>query len=141
MVSYNSLSLVFCLVLLICMMTLTHTSDVDAASSNLNALSEDKRTFFVGSRYGRSPQYHESKSRRFSIAPRSDRFFLGSRYGKRAYELAQPAFEQSSLEKSNSPFTMSCIYTGIKNFYRCSEADDINDVLNQISSEENPTTN
>ncbi|XP_055836959.1 RYamide neuropeptides [Episyrphus balteatus] len=141
MVSCNSLSLALGLILTICMMTLTHSSDADASSLSLNALNEDKRTFFVGSRYGRSPQYHESKTRRFSIAPRSDRFFLGSRYGKRSDELAQPAFEQTSLDKSKTPFMMSCIYTGIKNFYRCSNSDEINDVINQLSAEENQTTN
>ncbi|KAH8261541.1 hypothetical protein KR044_010908, partial [Drosophila immigrans] len=86
-----------------------------------------------------------SKARRLIIVPRNDRFFLGSRYGKRSDEYLSP-YEQSSLsldlnkaalrdsvengvdnEKAGQSrtrlapgMTMSCVYTGINNFYRCS---------------------
>ncbi|EDW61227.1 uncharacterized protein RYa [Drosophila virilis] len=88
-----------------------------------------------------------SKTRRLIIVPRNDRFFLGSRYGKRSDEYLSP-YEQNSLglglgkgslreaeprsvesdEKPSSiartspimTMTMSCVYTGISNFYRCS---------------------
>lgn len=90
-----------------------------------------------------------SKTRRLIIVPRNDRFFLGSRYGKRSDEYLSP-YEQNSLglglgkaslreperelEASNEKpssrarttpvltMTMSCVYTGISNFYRCSNA-------------------
>ncbi|KAH8355042.1 hypothetical protein KR093_004228, partial [Drosophila rubida] len=86
-----------------------------------------------------------SKTRRLIIVPRNDRFFLGSRYGKRSDEYLSP-YEQSNLsldlnkaalrdsvengmdnEKAGQSrtrlapgMTMSCVYTGISNFYRCS---------------------
>lgn len=84
-----------------------------------------------------------SKTRRLIIVPRNDRFFLGSRYGKRSDEYLSP-YEQSSLglgmnkasvqdadrsiamaentEQENAGariYTMSCVFTGISNFYRC----------------------
>ncbi|XP_033149007.1 RYamide neuropeptides isoform X2 [Drosophila busckii] len=87
-----------------------------------------------------------SKTRRLIIVPRNDRFFLGSRYGKRSNEYLSP-YEQSSLgldsinasprystssdtkesKTRTEPIptemtmtTISCTYTGISNFYRCS---------------------
>ncbi|KAH8413810.1 hypothetical protein KR222_008724, partial [Zaprionus bogoriensis] len=92
-----------------------------------------------------------SKTRRLIIVPRNDRFFLGSRYGKRSDEYLSP-YEQNSLglgmnkaadlesdhsmetvealEEENvraraftgASMTMSCVFTGISNFYRCSKA-------------------
>lgn len=84
-----------------------------------------------------------SKTRRLIIVPRNDRFFLGSRYGKRSDEYLSP-YEQSSLglgmnkasvqdadrsmdtaENTEQETgrarttTMSCVFTGISNFYRC----------------------
>ncbi|XP_017865523.1 PREDICTED: uncharacterized protein LOC108615509 [Drosophila arizonae] len=102
-------------------------------------------SFFVGSRYGRSSGngavsngMGTSKTRRLIIVPRNDRFFLGSRYGKRSDEYLSP-YEQNSLglglakaerepneasneKPSSRARTMSCVYTGISNFYRCSNA-------------------
>ena len=84
--------------------------------------------------------FGSSKTRRLNVVPRNDRFFLGSRYGKRAGEYMSPyeqdlmssiAADSSSAnndnlqnmsqkgESSNAPFMMSCIYTGLKNYYRC----------------------
>ncbi|XP_034102815.1 uncharacterized protein LOC132793133 [Drosophila nasuta] len=97
-----------------------------------------------------------SKTRRLIIVPRNDRFFLGSRYGKRSDEYLSP-YEQSSLsldlnkaalrdsvengmdnEKPGPSrtrlapgTTMSCVYTGIGNFYRCSSADELNNIMNR----------
>lgn len=103
-----------------------------------------------------------SKSRRLIIVPRNDRFFLGSRYGKRSDEYLSP-YEQSSLnlglnkaslrdaersvetggdnDKGSSvttkaqamSMTMSCVYTGIRDFYRCSKvnANEFNNIMNR----------
>ncbi|KAL7737629.1 hypothetical protein ACLKA6_007737 [Drosophila palustris] len=102
-----------------------------------------------------------SKSRRLIIVPRNDRFFLGSRYGKRSDEYLSP-YEQSSLslglnkaersvetggdndkgisssgrpriQAQAMPMTMSCVYTGLRDFYRCSNAntDELNNIMNR----------
>ncbi|SPP75975.1 Hypothetical predicted protein [Drosophila guanche] len=102
---------------------------------------QKRPAFFVGSRYGRSSgndvdgggasSVGSSKTRRLIIVPRNDRFFLGSRYGKRNGEFLSP-YEQNSLDSLRDKekqttntdsrlrtSLMSCVYTGITNYYRC----------------------
>lgn len=77
----------------------------------------DKRTFFVGSRYGRSqsdPMNMESKSSGVRIVPRNDRYFFGSRYGKRSMLPPLMSDDQSQAQ-------LQCFYTGIANLFRCVE--------------------
>ncbi|XP_046810057.1 uncharacterized protein LOC111687641 [Lucilia cuprina] len=112
-----------------------------------DALTLHKRpSFFVGSRYGRSGSssssgsalFATSKTRRLNVVPRNDRFFLSSRYGKRAeistgtqlsnkpipeqQQQQQQQFDDVLQQQSSSlpPYAyMSCIYTGLQNYYRC----------------------
>ncbi|EDW72085.1 uncharacterized protein Dwil_GK10755 [Drosophila willistoni] len=124
---------------------------------------QKRPAFFVGSRYGRSSGspasapagVGSSKSRRLIIVPRNDRFFLGSRYGKRNGEYLSP-YEQDSLgralEAKDSPresnqhnpgdsrprpgAIMSCVYTGIGNYFRCSNANnELNNIMNSSIDE------
>ncbi|XP_011291442.1 uncharacterized protein LOC101891749 isoform X2 [Musca domestica] len=97
-----------------------------------------------------SGAYAPSKTRRLNVVPRNDRFFLGSRYGKRA-EIStgtqlsnKPAAVAAAAAKplmlmnneysaegegdaaaggASTPY-MSCVYTGLQNFYRCNSIDD-----------------
>ncbi|XP_022218354.1 uncharacterized protein LOC111071364 [Drosophila obscura] len=123
---------------------------------------QKRPAFFVGSRYGRSSgnavtsggatSLGSSKTRRLIIVPRNDRFFLGSRYGKRNGEYLSP-YEQNSLSlalskdssqdeeqqttNTNSrlrPSLMSCVYTGISNYYRCKDNDHHSDVGESLDS-------
>lgn len=77
-------------------------------------------SFFVGSRYGRS-QYGPQVMRNLNVVPRNDRFFLGSRYGKRSDEYMQDVVdpEPSRDTRLQSGSMMTCMYTGVKDFYRC----------------------
>ncbi|XP_017149299.1 uncharacterized protein LOC108160063 isoform X1 [Drosophila miranda] len=128
---------------------------------------QKRPAFFVGSRYGRSSgntvtgggatSVGSSKTRRLIIVPRNDRFFLGSRYGKRNGEYLSP-YEQNSLslalskdssqdveqQTSNTnsrlrPSLMSCVYTGISNYYRCKGSDHhsaVDEILDSTSMAE-----
>ncbi|XP_037813134.1 uncharacterized protein LOC119604527 isoform X2 [Lucilia sericata] len=117
-----------------------------------DALTLHKRpSFFVGSRYGRSGSssssgsslFATSKTRRLNVVPRNDRFFLSSRYGKRAeistgtqlsnkpipeqqQHQQQQQFDDVLQQQSSSlpPYAyMSCVYTGLQNYYRCNSID------------------
>lgn len=83
----------------------------------------DKRTFFVGSRYGRSQSdlmNMDGKSSSVRIVPRNDRYFFGSRYGKRSMmPVVMPIASAGPIEDQNQ--SMSCFYTGIANLFRCVE--------------------
>ncbi|XP_062542597.1 RYamide neuropeptides-like [Armigeres subalbatus] len=80
---------------------------------NLN----DKRPFFVGSRYGRSHVYGGKDLRQVNVVPRNDRFFLGSRYGKRSDPLSK---EIETDNNNGAELTyLACLHTGISNLYRC----------------------
>ena len=76
----------------------------------------------MGSRYGRSQYYGPQSQRNVNVVPRNDRFFLGSRYGKRSDELMldmvdpEPSRDLKILPAGG---VMRCIYTGVKDFYRC----------------------
>ncbi|XP_073844281.1 RYamide isoform X2 [Musca autumnalis] len=94
-----------------------------------------------------SGAYAPSKTRRLNVVPRNDRFFLGSRYGKRAEistgtqlsnkpapsAAAKPMMlinnpdyngdDEPASGGSTTPY-MSCVYTGLQNFYRCNSIDD-----------------
>ncbi|BFG03112.1 uncharacterized protein DMAD_02446 [Drosophila madeirensis] len=123
---------------------------------------QKRPAFFVGSRYGRSSgndvngggasSLGSSKTRRLIIVPRNDRFFLGSRYGKRNGEFLSP-YEQNSLNLALSKDSlrdkeqqttntdsrlrtslMSCVYTGITNYYRCKGNDLHSDVEESLDS-------
>ncbi|EAT36199.1 AAEL011702-PA [Aedes aegypti] len=80
---------------------------------NLN----DKRPFFVGSRYGRSHVYGGKDLRQVNVVPRNDRFFLGSRYGKRSDTLTK---EIETDNNNGAELTyLACLHTGVSNLYRC----------------------
>uniref|UniRef100_A0A1I8QA25 Uncharacterized protein n=1 Tax=Stomoxys calcitrans TaxID=35570 RepID=A0A1I8QA25_STOCA len=146
------LLLTFCFMLVHC--TSLEPSDQfldNPTDGKSDLLTMQKRpSFFVGSRYGRSSggaasssggsAYAPSKTRRLNVVPRNDRFFLGSRYGKRAeistgtqlsnkpgpQIFANDNFSGDTSESgvASSPFYMSCVYTGLQNFYRCDSIDD-----------------
>lgn len=106
------------------------------------ATGNKRASFFVGSRYGRS-YYGNSKSGRVNVAPRNDRFFLGSRYGKRNNEYipATDAEQQDSNSVLTSSthakfFTMSCVHTGFKNFFRCNSVNDIDNYIQRLTNDE-----
>ncbi|XP_029735158.1 uncharacterized protein LOC109403684 isoform X1 [Aedes albopictus] len=77
----------------------------------------DKRPFFVGSRYGRSHVYGGKDLRQVNVVPRNDRFFLGSRYGKRSDTLTK---EIETDNNNGAELTyLACLHTGVSNLYRC----------------------
>ncbi|XP_055607679.1 RYamide neuropeptides [Uranotaenia lowii] len=104
------------------LMLLVHVCDADPALET-NGLyggddkhSNDKRPFFVGSRYGRSHVYGKDL-RQVNVVPRNDRFFLGSRYGKRA----DPLNKEIETDNNNGAELtyLACLHTGVSNLYRC----------------------
>ncbi|XP_037946629.1 uncharacterized protein LOC119681977 [Teleopsis dalmanni] len=164
---YPTKSLHICFLLLATCTLLAHcalesATGTDQFSDNSEDKNEDALTvhkrpsFFVGSRYGRSGAFASSaKMRRLNVVPRNDRFFLGSRYGKRTNEFAAP-YEQNGMDNipagvataignnnsnfddnSAAPFMMSCIYTGLKNYYRCNSIEELNNIVNQLTNNQN----
>lgn len=89
-----------------------------------NFSQSEKREFYLGSRYGRSQadmasiddEKIELPNTVGRVMQRNDRFFLGSRYGKRS---------SSSIDDEQKE-NIKCVYTGVKNFFRCIESDDKN---------------
>lgn len=84
------------------------------------SIKADKRTFFVGSRYGRSqsdPTSMDVKSSSVRVVPRNDRYFFGSRYGKRS--MMSPLMTSGLADDQNQ--SLSCFYTGVANLFRCVE--------------------
>ncbi|XP_037043257.1 RYamide neuropeptides [Bradysia coprophila] len=79
-----------------------------------------RASFFVGSRYGRS-YYGGRPQQNVNVAPRNDRFFFGSRYGKRSDEYMQDIVDPQPSKELTSTYLVSCVYTGVKDFYRCSK--------------------
>lgn len=85
----------------------------DGDEKNIN----DKRPFFVGSRYGRSHVYGGKDIRQVNVAPRNDHFFHGSRYGKRSDTLTK---EIETDNNNGAELTyLACMHTGVSNLYRC----------------------
>uniref|UniRef100_A0A182QIK3 RYamide n=1 Tax=Anopheles farauti TaxID=69004 RepID=A0A182QIK3_9DIPT len=96
---------------------------VDSASSLYadNKHANDKRPFFVGSRYGRSHVYGAKDLRQVNVVPRNDRFFLGSRYGKRS-DLTKEIESDSNNGIAELTY-LACLHTGVSNLYRCYSRD------------------
>ncbi|XP_054281056.1 uncharacterized protein LOC128998748 [Macrosteles quadrilineatus] len=79
--------------------------------------------FWSGSRYGRGG--HDMPQPRLEVEPRGDRFFMGSRYGKRS--------TWAETEDGLVPEKVTCLYTGIVNFFRCTK---FNSKITREDSEE-----
>lgn len=75
----------------------------------------------MGSRYGRSYYGGGRPQQNLNVAPRNDRFFFGSRYGKRSDEYMQDIVDPQPSKEMTSAYLVSCVYTGVKDFYRCSK--------------------
>jgi len=92
-------------------------------------------SFFVGSRYGRSYYVGGRPQQNLNVAPRNDRFFFGSRYGKRSGEYMQDNVDPQPSKDITSTYLVSCVYTGVKDFYRCSKLNEnINTDVDTIHS-------
>ncbi|XP_052873064.1 RYamide neuropeptides [Anopheles cruzii] len=87
-----------------------------------NKHANDKRPFFVGSRYGRSQVYGAKDLRQVNLVPRNDRFFLGSRYGKRS-DLTKEIESDSNNGADQQLTYLACLHTGVSNLYRCYSRD------------------
>nr|QHB80568.1 RYamide [Carabus violaceus] len=78
---------------------------------------EDRGSWFLGSRYGRSSNtpaadQQQASARRLIVTPRrDDRFHPGSRYGKRT----EPLLDDTTAAMTD----VQCSYTGIADLYRC----------------------
>ncbi|GLV44670.1 RYamide [Carabus blaptoides fortunei] len=81
---------------------------------------EDRGSWFLGSRYGRSsntPSGQQASSRRLIVTPRrDDRFHPGSRYGKRTESVMSRTPEPVDTTAMTD---VQCSYTGIADLYRC----------------------
>ncbi|KAM7342330.1 RYamide isoform 1-T2 [Cochliomyia hominivorax] len=143
------LLLSFCFMVVKCSLEPTDQFIDNPTDTKQDALTLHKRpSFFVGSRYGRSGSssssgsslFATSKTRRLNVVPRNDRFFLSSRYGKRAeistgtqlsnkpipeqQQEQQQQQHQQQLNDMIQPYAyMSCVYTGLQNYYRCNSID------------------
>lgn len=118
--SVSSLILLFGAVLLM-VSTMCEADPSPLESNSLFGVDEksvnDKRPFFVGSRYGRSHVYGGKDLRQVNVVPRNDRFFLGSRYGKRSDTLTK---EIETDNNNGAELTyLACLHTGVSNLYRC----------------------
>uniref|UniRef100_A0A182YJI9 Uncharacterized protein n=1 Tax=Anopheles stephensi TaxID=30069 RepID=A0A182YJI9_ANOST len=110
---------------------------VDSASSLYggdNKHANDKRPFFVGSRYGRSHVYGAKDLRQVNVVPRNDRFFLGSRYGKRS-DLTKEIESDSNNGIAELTY-LACLHTGVSNLYRCYSRDSSSGALHQQDVEQ-----
>ncbi|XP_055629579.1 RYamide neuropeptides [Toxorhynchites rutilus septentrionalis] len=120
---YQPASVYTALLALLSMVILAHVCDADPSFASNSLFADDdkhvdeKRPFFVGSRYGRSHVYGGKDLRQVNVVPRNDRFFLGSRYGKRS----DPLNKEIETDNNNGAELtyLACLHTGVSNLYRC----------------------
>ncbi|GFG36065.1 hypothetical protein Cfor_02598 [Coptotermes formosanus] len=125
-------SVVLLVTLLICSLVILASSGQFYASGRYGKRGELslRSMFWSGSRYGRSNgagggRRQQGRSSPVEVAVRNDRFFIGSRYGKRSEE--PPATTDGSVglaevlrpAEENGNSQVACMYTGVRNLYRC----------------------